>query len=69
MMDWIDTKKNTWEPVTLKKEVQSIEKHLLPVFGKRQFKEIWSAEWLEFFQTKQRQDKILVVFKKVWCLF
>src|SRR5690606_41036677 len=39
MRDWIDTKKNTWEPATFKKEVQSIEKHLLPVFGKRQFKE------------------------------
>lgn len=57
MRDWIDTKKNTWEPTTFKKEVQSIEKHLLPVFGKRKYKDITSGEWLEFFQKKQRVDK------------
>ncbi|WP_104484031.1 tyrosine-type recombinase/integrase [Acinetobacter indicus] len=57
MRDWIDTKKNTWELATFKKEVQSIEKHLLPVFGKRKYKDITSGEWLEFFQKKQRVNK------------
>lgn len=65
MKDWIDTKKNSWEPATFKKEVQSIEKHLLPVFGQRQFKEIRSGEWLEFFQTKQREDKIFNRIEKL----
>lgn len=67
MKDWIDTRKNSWEPATFKKEVQSIEKHLLPIFGKRKFKEIKSSEWLEFFQTKQREEKIFNRIEKlIW---
>lgn len=65
MKDWIDTRKNSWEPTTFKKEVQSIEKHLLPIFGKRKFKEIKSSEWLEFFQTKQREEKIFNRIEKL----
>lgn len=65
MKDWIDTKKLTWEPTTLKKELQSIEKHLLPTFAHRRFKDISSAEWLEFFQTKQRQEKIFNRIEKL----
>ncbi len=65
MRDWIDTKKNTWEPTTFKKEVQSIEKHLLPVFGKRKYKDITSGEWLKFFQTKQRVEKIFNRIEKL----
>lgn len=65
MRDWIDTKKNTWDPATFKKEVQSIEKHLLPVFGQRKYKDITSGEWLEFFQTKQREEKILNRIEKL----
>lgn len=65
MRDWIDTKKNTWESATFKKEVQSIEKHLLPVFAKRKYKDITSGEWLEFFQTKQREDKIFNRIEKL----
>lgn len=65
MKDWIDTRKNSWEPATFKKEVQSIEKHLLPIFGKRKFKEIKSSEWLEFFQTKQREEKIFNRIEKL----
>lgn len=65
MRDWIDTKKNTWDPTTFKKEVQSIEKHLLPVFGQRKYKDITSGEWLEFFQTKQREEKIFNRIEKL----
>lgn len=65
MRDWIDIKKNTWDPLTFKKEVQSIEKHLLPVFGQRRYKDITSKEWLEFFQTKQRKLKIFNRIEKL----
>lgn len=58
MGEWIDTKKNTWTAQTFKKEVQSIEKHLLPVFGQRKFAEIKTKEWQDFFQGKQRREKI-----------
>lgn len=58
MWEWLDTKKNTWTAQTFKKEVQSIEKHLLPVFGQRKFAEIRTQEWQDFFQGKQRKEKI-----------
>lgn len=65
MKDWIDTKKNTWESDTFKKEVQSIKNHLLPVFGKRSYKEISSGEWLEFFQMKIRTEEKFNRFEKL----
>lgn len=65
MKDWIDTKKNSWESDTFKKEVQSITKHLLPVFGKRSYKEISSGEWLEFFQMKIRTEEKYNRFEKL----
>lgn len=65
MRDWIDIKKSTWDPLTFKKEVQSIEKHLLPIFGQRRYKDITSKEWLEFFQTKQRKLKIFNRIEKL----
>ncbi|MGI1795833.1 tyrosine-type recombinase/integrase [Acinetobacter variabilis] len=58
MWEWLDTKKNSWTAQTFKKEVQSIERHLLPVFGKRKFAEIKTQEWQKFFQGKQRKEKI-----------
>lgn len=65
MKSWIDTKKNTWESSTFKKEVQSIEKHILPIFSERKYKEISSGEWLTFFQTKQREEKIFNRIEKL----
>lgn len=65
MWEWLDTKKMVWQQATFKKEVQSIEKHLLPVFGHRPYKEITSKEWLEFFQTKQRKLKIFNRIEKL----
>lgn len=65
MRDWIDTKKNTWEPETFKKEVQSIKNHLIPVFGKRSYKDISSGEWLDFFQMKIRTEQKYNRFEKL----
>lgn len=58
MWEWIDTKKNRWTPQTFHKEVQSIKKHLLPVFGKRKYKDIKTEEWQKFFLKKQRDNQI-----------
>lgn len=51
-------KKKVWEAHTYKKEKQSIEKHLIPVFGHRQFASITPAEWLKFFTDKQDHEQI-----------
>ncbi len=65
MWEWVDTKKNIWTPETFHKEVQSIKKHLLPVFGKRKFKDIKTTEWHAFFQKKQRVEKIFNRIEKL----
>lgn len=51
LIKWMNTKKVLTDK-TYKKEYQSIEKHILPVFGHRLFKEISASEWKEFFSEK-----------------
>lgn len=58
MYEWLDRKKKTWAPITYLKEKQSIEKHILPVFGHRPYKSISPAEWLDFFTAKQNNEGI-----------
>ena len=50
---------------TEKKEYQSIEKHILPVFGHRLFKEISASEWKEFFREKQLNEGIFNRLEKL----
>ena len=54
--EWLERKKQTWAADTYKKEKQSVERHLIPVFGHRPYKSITPAEWLEFFTNKQMNE-------------
>jgi integrase len=54
MKDWLDTKSSKWGEATYTKAEKSIHKHLMPVFGKRNFKGISAKEWFDFFQKLQR---------------
>lgn len=56
--EWLDIKKDEWKPETFKKEKQSIEKHLMPIFGHRQYKKITPKEWLDFFRDIQATKRI-----------
>ncbi|WP_323126419.1 Arm DNA-binding domain-containing protein [Acinetobacter towneri] len=58
LIKWMNTKRGVWTEQTFKKEYQSIEKHILPVFGDRLFKDIPASEWKEFFREKQLGETV-----------
>ncbi|AUX86936.1 integrase [Acinetobacter sp. ACNIH2] len=62
MSEWLDTKKFHWDDVTFDKAVKSIERHIIPVFGQRNFTSISPKEWFDFFQGLQRE---LGIYKQV----
>jgi integrase len=63
--EWLERKKLTWAPETYRKEKQSIEKHLIPVFGNRPYSTITSGEWLDFFTQKQKNEGIFNRIEKL----
>lgn len=63
--EWLETKKRTWQPETYRKEKQSIEKHLIPIFGHRPYNTITSKEWLNFFTQKQINEGIFNRIEKL----
>ena len=54
MNEWLDTKKTSWGEDTFEKAKKSINRHIIPKFGERDFTEIISKEWFDFFQGLQR---------------
>ncbi|AVH14352.1 tyrosine-type recombinase/integrase [Acinetobacter indicus] len=65
LIKWMNTKRGVWTEQTFKKEYQSIEKHILPVFGDRLFKDIPASEWKEFFREKQLNEQIFNRLEKL----
>ncbi|AZN68678.1 DUF4102 domain-containing protein [Acinetobacter haemolyticus] len=58
MSEWLDTKKNVWSATTFDKAQKSINRHIIPEFGERDFTQITPEEWLSFFQGLQRNLNI-----------
>ena len=54
MAEWLDTRKSAWGAVTFDKAQKSINRHITPKFGERNFTEIPPKEWFDFFQGLQR---------------
>lgn len=52
--EWLDTKKSVWGEETFDKAQKSINRHIIPKFGERDFTEITPKEWFDFFQSLQR---------------
>ena len=48
MREWLDTKSSKWGEATYTKAQKSIEKHIIPVFGQGNYKEITPKEWFDF---------------------
>ncbi|WP_180027698.1 tyrosine-type recombinase/integrase [Acinetobacter sp. YH16032] len=63
--EWLDRKKLVWAADTYRKEKQSVERHLIPVFGHRAYKSITPTEWLEFFTEKQINERIFNRIEKL----
>jgi hypothetical protein len=65
MGEWLDTKSSKWGVATYTKAQKSIEKYILPIFGKRDYKEITPKEWFDFFQSLQRNLGIHTQIEKL----
>lgn len=65
MSDWLNTKKSHWGEVTYEKAVKSINRHIIPVFGQRNFTSISPKEWFDFFQNLQRDLGIYTQTEKL----
>ena len=65
MDEWLDTKKNAWGATTFDKAQKSINRHIIPEFGERDFTEITPKEWFDFFQGLQRELNIHTQVEKL----
>lgn len=65
MKDWLNTKKNNWGEDTYDKAVKSIDRHIIPKFGLRNFTTISPKEWFDFFQGLQRDLGIYTQVEKL----
>lgn len=66
MESWLKTKKEKWTDETYKKAEKSIRKHIYSTFGQRNFKEIGSDEWYEFFEKLDKELKIPTQMRKLF---
>ena len=65
MDDWLLTKVNNWDAVTYDKAVKSINRHIIPEFGHRNYAEISPQDWLVFFQSLQDELGIYTQIEKL----
>ncbi|MDO7245759.1 tyrosine-type recombinase/integrase [Acinetobacter pittii] len=65
MYDWLNTKEPNWGFDTFDKAKKSIERHIIPKFGNRDFTGISPKEWFDFFQSLQRDLGIYTQTEKL----
>jgi len=66
MNDWLATKNGNWDTVTYDKAVKSINRHITPNFGHRNYLEIAPHhEWLDFFRGLQEDLGIYTQVEKL----
>lgn len=65
MAEWLDTRRSAWGATTFEKAQKSINKHVIPKFGERNFTEITPKEWFDFFQGLQREQNIHTQVEKL----
>lgn len=65
MNDWLATKDGNWDAITYDKAVKSINRHIIPAFGERNYLEIAPHEWLDFFRGLQEDLGIYTQVEKL----
>ncbi|MCE6236034.1 tyrosine-type recombinase/integrase [Acinetobacter pittii] len=65
MYDWLNIKEPNWGFDTFDKAKKSIERHIIPKFGNRDFTGISPKEWFDFFQSLQRDLGIYTQTEKL----
>lgn len=59
MTEFLDSKVNKWTADTMKRNRGSLEKHIIPVFGKRPYASIKPMEWMQLFRKIQNEQGII----------
>lgn len=57
--EYLEAKVTRWTDDTMKRNRGALEKHVLPVFGKRSYATIKPVEWMQLFTTIQREKGII----------
>jgi integrase len=57
--EFLDTKVVKWTDGTMKRNKGALEKHVLPIMGKRQFADIRPMEWMNLLKSIQREKGII----------
>lgn len=66
MENWLPNKKRLWTEKTYDKAIKSIQKHIYSTFGQRDFRDITSKEWCEYFQSLVNELKIPTQMRKLF---
>lgn len=53
--EWYNSRLSNWDAGTAKRIIGALERHVFPVFGKRQYVEITPLEWMEFLRGMEQQ--------------
>ncbi len=57
--EFLEVKASKWTAETMKRNRGSLEKHIIPVFGKRPYTAIRAMEWMELFRKIQNEQGII----------
>ncbi|MEC7118805.1 MAG: tyrosine-type recombinase/integrase [Pseudomonadota bacterium] len=57
--EFLDNKVTKWTDGTMTRNKGALEKHILPIMGKRKYTEIKPIEWMNLFQSIQREKGII----------
>ncbi len=57
--EFLDTTVTKWTDGTMKRNKGALEKHVLPIMGKRQFADIRPMEWMNLLKSIQREKGII----------
>lgn len=57
--EYLDSKATKWTADTMKRNRGALEKHIIPVLGKRSYSTIKAMEWMSLFKKIQTEQKII----------
>lgn len=63
--EWLAIKSKSISPNTYATISQRLNKHIIPAFGKRDYRDITATEWLDFFKDRQEKTGHIEVYQRV----
>ncbi len=52
-LEWFETRQKSWDSKNAKRVLAALQLHVMPVFGQRQYTDISSMEWMNFFRAME----------------